>query len=111
MIIYDNWKVKDEVSISETFIPKNQPKFELKWVKNGHFYANFIIGVSADLAEYSVPNIRWVLAEYSAEYSVFGRTLEFSKCQRQKCLKPKVELYSFSNIGAVHLKKDSMILG
>ena len=75
MIIYDNWKVKDEVSISETFIPKNQPKFELKWVKNGHFYANFIIGVSADLAEYSVPNIRRVLAEYSAEYSVFGRTL------------------------------------
>ena len=59
MIIYDNWKVKDEVSISETFIAKNQPKFELKWVKNGHFYANFIIGVSADLAE----------------YSVFGRTL------------------------------------
>ena len=75
MIIYDHWKVKDEVSISETFIPKNQPKFELKWVKNGHFYANFIIGVSADLAEYSVPNIRWVLAEYSAECSVFGRTL------------------------------------
>ena len=72
MIIYD------EVSISETFIPKNQPKFELKWVKNGHFYANFIIGVSADLAEYSVPNIRWVLAEYSAEYSVFGRTLSLT---------------------------------
>ena len=33
------------------------------------------IGVSADLAEYSVPNIRSILAEYSAEYSVFGRTL------------------------------------
>ena len=34
-----------------------------------------VIGVSADLAEYSVPNIRRFLAEYSAEYSVFGRTL------------------------------------
>ena len=35
----------------------------------------FVIGVSAVSAEYSVPNIRRILAEYSAEYSVFGRTL------------------------------------
>ena len=35
----------------------------------------FVIGVSVETAEYSVPNIRLVLAEYSAEYSVFGRTL------------------------------------
>ena len=36
------------------------------------------IGVSATLAEYSVPNIRPIFAEYSAEYSVFGRTLKIS---------------------------------
>ena len=33
------------------------------------------IGVSATFAEYSVPNIRPIFAEYSAEYLVFGRTL------------------------------------
>ena len=38
------------------------------------------IGVSAGLAEYSVPNIRLILAEYSAEYSVFGRTLVTYVC-------------------------------
>ena len=36
------------------------------------------IGVSATFAEYSVPNIRPIFAEYSAEYSVFGRTLSIS---------------------------------
>ena len=39
----------------------------------------FDIRYSAGLAEYSVPNIRLILAEYSAEYSVFDRTLLFTK--------------------------------
>ena len=38
----------------------------------------FVIGVSVETAEYSVPNIRLVLAEYSAEYSVFGRSLLYT---------------------------------
>ena len=38
----------------------------------------FVIGVSVETAEYSVPNIRLVLAEYSAEDSVFGRSLHWN---------------------------------
>ena len=37
------------------------------------------IRYSATLAEYSVPNIRPILTEYSAEYSVFGRSLMMMK--------------------------------
>ena len=51
-------------------------KYESKLSKIVIFTLYSVIGVSADLAEYSVPNIRRVLAEYSAEYSVFGRTLQ-----------------------------------
>ena len=44
--------------------------------KNRIFRRFYCIGLSAALAEYSVPNIRPFFAEYSAEYSVFGRTLK-----------------------------------
>ena len=47
-----------------------------KWQKLRIFAVFLGIGVSATFAEYSVPNIRPIFAEYSAEYSVFGRTLE-----------------------------------
>ena len=43
------------------------------------FWPFFDIRYSAGSAEYSGPNIRLILAEYSAEYSVFGRTLIFKK--------------------------------
>ena len=49
-------------------LDQNMSKIRKKW-------PFFVIGVSVETAEYSVPNIRLVLAEYSAEYSVFGRTL------------------------------------
>ena len=52
-------------------------KNESKWSKIVIFEPFSFIGVSAELAEYSVPNIRPFFAEYSAEYSVFGRTLTF----------------------------------
>ena len=42
---------------------QNLTKIWAKMGQNGHFYAIFIIGISADFAE------------YSAEYSVFGRSL------------------------------------
>ena len=54
-------------------------KNESKWSKIVIFEPFSVIGVSAELAEYSVPNIRPFFAEYSAEYSVFGRTLEFTE--------------------------------
>ena len=47
-----------------------------KHTKIAVFLLFSVIGVSAETAEYSVPNIRLVFAEYSAEYSVFGRTLK-----------------------------------
>ena len=58
----------------------------LRWVhfeakidqKNAIFAVFTIFGLSADLAEYSAEHYRPILAEYSAEYSVFGRTLENS---------------------------------
>ena len=43
------------------------------------------IGVSATFAEYSVPNIRPIFAEYSAEYSVFGRTLVRNYFSKKWC--------------------------
>ena len=52
--------------------------YESKWSKIVIFAQFSVIGVSAELAEYSVPNIRPFFAEYSAEYSVFGRTLKKS---------------------------------
>ena len=52
-------------------LDQNMSKIRKKW-------PFFVIGVSVETAEYSVPNIRRVLAEYSAEYSVFGRTLKFT---------------------------------
>ena len=56
-------------------MPIFEPKSEQKKLKNRRFSPFSVIGVSVETAEYSVPNIRRVLAEYSAEYSVFGRTL------------------------------------
>ena len=53
-------------------------EFRQKMAKIGNFRRFLGIGVSATLAEYSVPNIRPILTEYSAEYSVFGRTLDFT---------------------------------
>ena len=53
-------------------------KYDSKLSKVVIFALYSVIGVSADLAEYSVPNIRPFFAEYSAEYSVFGRTLKKS---------------------------------
>ena len=46
-------------------LDQNVSKIRKKW-------PFFVIGVSVETAEYSVPNIRLVLAEYS----VFGRTLK-----------------------------------
>ena len=57
------------------FLGKNGWIFGKKWQKFANFRRFLGIGVSATLAEYSVPNIRPIFAEYSAEYSVFGRTL------------------------------------
>ena len=48
------------------------PEITWKMSKNRNFSD---IRYSATLAEYSVPNIRPILTEYSAEYSVFGRSL------------------------------------
>ena len=47
-------------------------KNESKWSKIVIFEPFSFIGVSAELAEYSVPNI----GPFFAEYSVFGRTLK-----------------------------------
>ena len=61
-------KYKKRFQIFENFYVKNGPKIRI-------FGVFQIFGLSATLAEYSVPNIRPILTEYSAEYSVFGRTL------------------------------------
>ena len=58
---------------------KLYPKIARISSQNGSKNANFgvftCIGLSANLAEYSAEHYRPFLAEYSAEYSVFGRTL------------------------------------
>ena len=69
------------------------PKLGQKWVKNGRFVWFFAIGVSANSAEYSVPNTRPILAEYSAEYSVFGRTLEAKKPKTYQTLSKGLEIH------------------
>ena len=67
--------VKMKIKIYKKMYVKIWTKIWAKYAKNGRFSPIFVIGVSVETAEYSVPNIRLVLAEYSAEYSVFGRTL------------------------------------
>ena len=59
-------------------------KITQKMAKIANFRRFLGIGVSATFAEYSVPNIRPISAEYSAEYSVFGRTLSKAEEVEQK---------------------------
>ena len=48
----------------------------------GHFDSFFGIRYSAISAEYSAEYFRSKLAEYSAEYSVFGRTLLITRAEK-----------------------------
>ena len=61
-------KVKKKSRFCSQKLRENGPKIAI-------FSVFSVFGVSATLAEYSVPNIRPILTEYSAEYSVFGRSL------------------------------------
>ena len=94
-ITESNWVIFEIVICEKEFSKKqllNQTKVHkkrnngknLKSSKKVAKMANFRrflgIGLSAILAEYSVPNIRPIFAEYSAEYSVFGRTLMLLLC-------------------------------
>ena len=66
------------IFIFEKVLAKFWIKFDQKGSKMTVFPHFFIIGLSADSAEYSAEHYRPFFAEYSAEYSVFGRTLLIS---------------------------------
>ena len=90
-------KVKMKIKPQKNVCQNLDQNMSKRRKKNGRFSPFSVIGVSVETTEYSVPNIRLVLAEYSAEYSVFGRTLirtqtnslnQIPESKRRACIFP-----------------------